>query len=57
MPRKPKKQAMTRAADTPEAQPTQAKAKEAARDQFAEADEVATGAGEFKLRMAALGGY
>lgn len=47
---------MTRAADTPEAQPTKAKAQEAAREQFAEADAAASDGGETKLRMAALGG-
>lgn len=57
MAKKPVKQRMQRREDTPEAQPTKAKAQEAARDQFAEADAAAADEGEMKLRQAALGGF
>lgn len=53
----PKQSRTTRAEDTPEAQTTPEKAKEAAEDQFAKADAAAAdGSDETKLRMAALGG-
>jgi hypothetical protein len=57
MAKKPARKRMTRAEDTPEAQPTKVKAQQAAADQFAEADAAAADGGEIKLRMAALGGY
>lgn len=56
MAKKPRVQRMTRADETAEAKKTLPAKQEAAADQFAEADAAAVGDGDFKLRMAALGG-